>query len=207
LIKLLSICGSPVPESSTEYLLQQIAESVSATLAPTRVQHTLVALNSLEFIPCQACGESPALKWCFFDDGLTRVYKQLAAADCLLFGTPVYFDSVSAQAKMFIDRCNCFRPADFDGRYPDHDFVKRLNRKRPGATVLVGGKRGWFEGARRCVAGYFKWVEVVDEGLLTFHSDDFRCSKEAKNDTEITRQARELGERLGQLLKTTYAGS
>jgi len=135
------------------------------------------------------------------------VYKQLVAADCVLFGTPVYFDTVSAQAKMFIDRCNCFRPADFDERDPEHDFVRRLTKKRPGAIVLVGGKRGWFEGARRCIAGYYKWVEVVNEGVLTFHSDDFRCSNEAHRDSEAIREAKELGERLAQLLKTTYAGS
>jgi multimeric flavodoxin WrbA len=207
LIKLLSICGSPVADASTEFLLREIAEGVSATLAPKRVQHRLVRLNDLVVTPCQACGESPAPRWCFFDDDLTGVYKQLAAADCVLFGSPVYFDSVSAQAKLFIDRCNCFRPADFDDRDPEHDFLKRLDRKRPGAIILVGGKRGWFEGARRCIAGYFKWVEVVNEGVLTYCSEDFCRSGEARHDSETVRQAGELGARLGELLKTTYARS
>ena len=37
-------------------------------------------------------------------DVLDRVY----AADCLILGTPVYFENVSAQMKVFIDR-NVFR--------------------------------------------------------------------------------------------------
>jgi len=174
LIKLLSISGSPVTESSTEFILRRLAEKIEAALTDSvKVESNFVKLNSLTFLPCQACGEAPAAGFCIYDD-LCEVYDQLVACDCLLFGSPVYFDSVAAQAKQFIDRCNCIRPPDYQDTDPEHRFIKLLDRKRPGAIVLVGGQNGWYEGARRVVAGFFKWVEVVNEGLITYGSPDFR---------------------------------
>jgi hypothetical protein len=193
---LLLISASPIENSSTELLLRRIADSIASVLPDTNCE--IVHLNDLKFRPCQACGEAPQDGFCIYDDDLTSVYKQVAECDCLLFGTPIYFDTVSAQAKMFIDRCNCFRPPDYDDREPDHDFIKLLDRERPGAMVLVGGKRGWFEGARRVVAGFFKWIEVVNLGQLCFASDDFRRAGLAAEDAKILAEADELGRRLAE---------
>lgn len=184
MIKILSISSSPVENSSTDIILKELQKSISEELKnPDKVKFDFIKLNDLNFIPCQACGEDPSPKFCFFD-GLDEVYKLLEECDCLLFGSPVYFDSVSAQAKSFIDRCNCFRPPDYKKSNPSHLFLKRLNRKRPGAIILVGGENGYFEGARRVVAGFFKWVEVVNEGLIVYQTNDFN-----KKGTVVDNQA------------------
>ena len=207
MIKILSICGSPVEGSSTEILLRETADSIRKNIRSQRVRHTFVRLNDLDFAPCQSCGEAPTPSWCFLDDDLTDVYKELAGCDCLLFGSPIYFDSISAQAKAFIDRCNCFRPADFENKDPRHDFIKLIQRKRPGAIVLVGGEQGWFEGARRCIAGFFKWIEVVNEGGLKFQPVSFERAGEAADNTKVLKEARQLGGRLARLLDKRYAKS
>ena len=199
MIKLLSVSGSPVEGSSTDFILNRIADAVVVTLSGEgRVQKTTISLNDLTYIPCQACGESPEPEYCLFDDDLTSVYQALIECDCLLFGSPVYFDSVSAQAKMFIDRCNCIRPPDYDNVDPQHHFIRRLNRSRPGTMVIVGGERGWFEGARRVIAGFFKWINVVNEGMLIYRSGDFTKAGTAKDDPNILQQADELGKQLAQ---------
>lgn len=169
------------------------------------MQATFVKLNKLKFVPCQSCGEVPTFEYCFYDDDLTDVYTKVEHCDCLLFGSPVYFDSVTAQAKMFIDRCNCFRPPDFDNVDPNHRFIRRLKRKRPGAMVLVGGERGWFEGARRVVAGFFKWVEVTNEGMIIYRSPDFTRSGSVREDKEALARADELGQRLAATIKKNHA--
>lgn len=135
-------------------------------------------------------------KFCFYDDDLTQVFTRLADCDVLLFGSPIFFDSVSGQAKSFIDRCNCFRPPDYDGTQSERWFVKILSRKRPGVMVLVGGRDGWFEGARRVVAGFFKWVEVTNEGSLMFRSDDFNRVGTAIDDPQVMLEAADIGRRL-----------
>jgi multimeric flavodoxin WrbA len=198
-IRLLVLSGSPVEGSSTDFLLGEIADALTAAVGPAgEVDRTLIRLNDLDFKACQACGEAPAPGFCFLDDGLNRFYPLLAAADCLLLGSPIYFDTVSAQTKLLIDRCNCFRPADFDDCDPVRDFIPLIKRQRPGAMVLVGGERGYFEGARRTVAGFFKWLEVTNEGLLIFKSKDFRNKGGAARSPEAIEEARNLGRRLAE---------
>ena len=171
-------------------------------MKPSRKVRTwFVNLAELEYTTCQACGESPAPAYCFFDDDLTDVYQKLEQCDCLLFGSPIHFDTVSSSAKLFIDRCNCIRPADFDNVDPAHDFLKRWHKKRPGGMVLVGGAEGWFEGARRTIAGFFKWTAITNEGLITCRTRDFREAGTAANDPAVLAEADALGRRLAELVE------
>lgn len=205
MIKLLAISGSPVENSSTEVLLRRIESSIVKSIGARKVRRSFVRLNDLNYTPCQACGESPEPAFCFFDDDLSSLYRKLIDCDCLLIGSPIYFDAVSAQTKLFIDRCNCFRPADFGQHGPMQNFVKRLGKSRPGAMVLVGGEKGWFEGARKCIAGFFKWVNVANEGMLIFHSRDYnRAGEVAESKTSLT-EADRLGKRLASKLKKQHA--
>ncbi|MBU8932537.1 MAG: flavodoxin family protein [candidate division Zixibacteria bacterium] len=197
MIKLLAISGSPVTGSSTDFLLKHVMDTVAAKLSLSlEVSTEFIKLNDLNFVPCQACGKAPENDFCTYDDDLVDVYRSVIECDCLLFGSPVYFDSVSAQAKAFIDRCNCFRPPDFEGRNTDHAFVRRIDRTRPGAIILAAGERGWTEGARRVVAGFFKWTEVINKGLVTYRSTDFVTVGGVRNDGETLDKATELGHEL-----------
>ncbi|MEA2030570.1 MAG: flavodoxin family protein [candidate division Zixibacteria bacterium] len=197
MIRLLAISGSPVTDSSTDYLLKYLMDTISSKLNPSlQVQHEFVKLNELKFVPCQSCGKAPNSGFCIYDDDLTDVYKSVVECDCLLFGSPVYFDSVSAQAKAFIDRCNCFRPPNFEGENYNNSLIKSLNSKRPGAIVLIGGERGWFEGARRVVAGFLKWVEVVNKGLITYTTTDLSTAGNVRSHNKTLDEASELGQQL-----------
>jgi hypothetical protein len=66
--------------------------------------------------------------------------------------------------------------------------------------LLVGGERGWFEGARRVVAGFFKWVEVTNEGMVAYHSDNFRLKGTAAADQAVLAEATVLGRKLAAII-------
>jgi multimeric flavodoxin WrbA len=202
MIKLLVISGSPVKDSSTDVLLGEVSTAVSNELGRTvPLERNVIKLNDLKYIPCQACGKAPTPEFCFYTDDMTKLYPLVAECDCLLFGSPVYFDSVSGQAKMFIDRCNCFRPYDFENKDPEHDFIKLLKRKRPGGIVLVGGDAIGIEGARRTIAGFFKWIEVTNEGVVTYSSSDDRKTGTVITDESAMTAARALGAKLAGILR------
>lgn len=191
--KVLAISGSPVRDSSVEILLREVTQTIAAELGADRTTVELVRLNELSIMPCQACGKAPTPSWCFYEDDMTALYQKVVDCDCLIMGSPIHFDTVSSQTKLFIDRCNCLRPADFDNTNPDYDFLKLLKRKRPGGIVLVGGEEGWFEGARRTIAGWFKWIEVVNEGVVMYRSVDFTRSGTVVDDRAALNEARALG--------------
>ena len=199
MIKLLSICGSPVPGSSTAYLLDLLASEIRNHVRG-KIRHTRLDANELEIVPCQACGEDPSPRFCFFEDDLAEYYSLIASCDCLIFGSPIYFDSVSAQAKAVIDRCNCFRPPDYFNTDPKHSFLKRLPRKRPGGMILVGGENTWYEGARRTIAGFFKWIEVVNQGAVMFANDDFDLRGVARDDKKTAGEIKGLAKKMAREL-------
>ena len=79
MISLLVISGSPVPGASTDILLRQAADAVRRGLrGAARVRTTFVKLNDLRILPCQACGEAPTPQFCFFDDDMAPLYRELA---------------------------------------------------------------------------------------------------------------------------------
>lgn len=181
----LGLSGSPILGSSTELLVKEILRGARSRGASTEY----IYLNALDLLPCQSCGRSPDEGYCFFHDGMDEIYAKFTACDALVIGSPVYFDSVSAQTKLFIDRTNCFRAfaPDTDGL-----FIPRMTRKRKGAIVLVGGEREEYEYARRVIGGFFVWANVEPAGLLTYaHADSERGTVIRR--PEILQAAYDLG--------------
>ncbi len=159
--RVLGLCGSPVPGGSTEILVREVLRGAQSRGA----EIDFVCLNDQQIMPCQACGKSPEEGYCFFHDGMDEIYEKFDRCHAIVVGSPIYFDSVSAQTKLFIDRTNCFRSLTAD--HPEK-FVSRMTRKRRGVIVLVGGEREKYEPARLVIGGFFVWAGVVPAGMVTF---------------------------------------
>ncbi len=194
---ILILSGSPIRGGSTEIILERIADGIShSSIQPAESE--LVRLNDYQYLPCQSCGESPEPAWCIFKDEIEPVYDLYVNSDVVLFGSPIYFDTVSAQAKLFIDRCNCLKPADFSEN-PEHHFKKILTKKRLGAMVLVGGERQDIECARKVIAGFFKWTEVENCGCVAYSSVGLEPGTVA-DDPDKLQEAFALGQKIGSKL-------
>jgi len=192
--KILTINASPVKNSSTEILLEKVADGIKGNLlAP--VENRVVRLNDLKILPCQACGESPEPNYCFYKDDIYPLYDYLLNCDIVLFGSPVYFETVSTQAKLFIDRCNCLRPPDFEGNTDTH-FKNIISRKKLGAIVLSGGQSDQFECARKVIAGFFKWVRVSNIGTISYTSPNWKEAGPVKDDSAKLNKAIILGKKI-----------
>lgn len=186
--KILGISGSPVIGSSTELLVKEIlrgAESNGAVI-------DYIFLNELDIMPCQACGQSPDDGYCFFNDGMDTIYEKFDWCDAIVVGSPVYFDSISAQAKLFIDRCNCFRAYREDD---EPHFIQRIEKRRKGAIVLIGGEREEYEYARRVIGGFYVWANVESVGLITYAHSSFRKGSVA-DAPETLKKAFDMGAKL-----------
>jgi multimeric flavodoxin WrbA len=192
---LLALNGGPVPGSSTEILLKEFCRG--AKLAGFETEW--VDLNRRKIMPCQSCGESPAPKLCFFDDDMTPLYEKFLACRLLVVGSPIYFDSVSAQTKLFIDRMNCVRPMA-QKKNGETYLKKRKLGERGGFVVLTGGEEPKFQGALWVVKGFFIWAGVRPEGQLLYAPDSFEAG-EAQKDRKILRQAFGQGKKLAQKWK------
>lgn len=97
--------GSPRPRGTTATLLRKALEGAASVGAETE----FVQLNSVRMKGCQSCFAwklrgGPSYGRCKLRDGMTPVYAKIEAADAIFLGSPIYFSSITAQAKLFIDR-------------------------------------------------------------------------------------------------------
>lgn len=168
-MKLLVVNGSPRVGSSTEILAEEFVRGFKSAATDTEV--ISVRLNDLDIIPCQACGFDPRPMVCIYKDELYPYLVHLKEADFVLIASPIFFDTVSAQTKLFIDRCNCFRPPKIvDGKCV---FDNKGILDSRGAYILVGGAREKYDAARRVIHGLFIWAGIENMGNVTYaHEED-----------------------------------
>lgn len=190
-MNILGISGSPTGGSSTDILVNAILEGASADHVRTR----FLRLNEKDIMPCQSCGKSPEPDYCFFHDDMDELYGLMHKSEGIVLGSPIFFDSVSAQAKLFIDRTNCLRPIDFSVE-DETVFKNPVFKGKKGGIVIVGGEQGSFNTALRTARGFFIWagIDVVFE--LKYVTRGLHVPGEAGHDEAILKKARGCGEKL-----------
>ena len=190
--KIIAFNGSPVKGSNTDIITGAIIRGAEEK----GFSSESIYLNDLDILPCQACGESPGHKLCFFEDDLYSCLHIYANSDISIISSPIYFDTVSAQTKLLIDRCNCFKPLEGyeSGSYK---FTDLKLKPRLGIIVLVGGEREKFQHALTVIKGFFIWtgVEFFDE-LIYAHADYGRGG--VANDNSILQKAYRIGQKAAQ---------
>jgi multimeric flavodoxin WrbA len=105
---ILAIIGSPRKGGNTDILVSEIAAGAQASGAKVEI----LRLGDLTIEECNGCHACWHGKPCSKDDDMRAIYAQIAGADVLVFGTPVYWYGPTALMKAFIDRFvyfNCER--------------------------------------------------------------------------------------------------
>lgn len=67
----------------------------------------IIQADKLQMAPCKGCGACQCYKGCVAQDDTNPTIDKIAAADMILFATPVYWWGMSAQLKLVIDKCYC----------------------------------------------------------------------------------------------------
>lgn len=167
-MKVCGIVGSPRKIGNSDLLVSQVLNGASTQGADT----CKIYLNDLNIKPCQSCGVVPHLKYCLFDDDMRIVYDALQSCDAIVLGSPVYFDSVSAQIKLMIDRCNCLMPyvERADGTF---GFERRMKKRKKGVFIAVAGTDQEFDTIQTTIKGFFHWANIeLVETILHAHDDN-----------------------------------
>ena len=189
-MKAYGIVGSPIKNGNVDLLVSQVLKGASSQGADTEKLY----LNALNIGPCQSCGVDPYPQHCLFDDDMVLVNSMLETGYVIVLGSPVYFDTVSAQTKLMIDRCNCLRPY-VEKENGSFGFERRLERKKKGVFIAVAGTGQEFKTIQTTVNGFFEWanVEQVERILYTHESDKPGCVRE---DPAKMEEAFEVGRRV-----------
>jgi multimeric flavodoxin WrbA len=129
-MQVLSVNGSPRRNGNTALMLRRVGKRLADAGAAVEELY----LEGLNLQPCGACGVCAQIKdgKCHGrDDDGNQMIERARAADVILLGSPVYFGSLTAQIKIFLDRVG------FVSRTGDC-FLKR----KIGAAVVPARRAG-----------------------------------------------------------------
>jgi len=182
--KILVVIGSPRKKGNCSILVDRLEEG--AALGEATVER--VWLHELDMRPCNACGlcKDADDKDCVLDDDMRQVYPKIRAADAVVIVSPIYWWNISAQTKLFIDRCDAL----------DGPSGNVLGTKRMAVMLVYGGSDAFSSGgvnALRAFQDAFRYIGSDVVGMV--HGSAWEAGAVLNNET-LLQQAHELGRKL-----------
>ncbi|MBU2551342.1 MAG: flavodoxin family protein [Proteobacteria bacterium] len=101
--KVVVLLGSPRKQGNSALLAQRIVQGAEAAGAGVETFY----LNGMNIRPCQSCYacQKKDSKGCAVDDDMQILYPKLVEASAWVIASPVFWFTMSAQTKLFMDRC------------------------------------------------------------------------------------------------------
>lgn len=137
--------------------------------------------EKLHIAPCKGCGACQCYKGCVDKDDTNATIDMIAAADMILFATPVYWWGMSAQLKLIIDKCYC-RGMQLKG--------KKIGVIVVGGSPLDNVQYQLIQSQFACMAQYLSWDVLFHESYYATAKDEL-----AKN-TEAMQKLEKLGQNI-----------
>lgn len=172
---ILIFSSSPREKSNSHALCEQFFKG--ATEAGHNVE--LIRLKDKKINYCVGCHSCENTGVCFQKDDMFEIQEKILKADVLVFATPVYFYSMSAQLKTLIDRVTPFYT---EVRADIYLFATAWD---PDTKNL----ESTLEAIRGCTRDCFENCE--EKGALAV--GDVSSQNAIKNKTEVLKKAYEMG--------------
>ena len=155
--KVLVLLGSPRRRGNSAILAEQIA--LGAEAAGGQVEQ--IYLHGMKIAPCQSCYacQKRGSKGCAIDDDMQSLYPKLLESGAWVIASPVFWFTMTAQVKLFLDRCFAL-PAY--GRRPFSD-------KRVAIAMTYGDSDPFTSGcvnALRTFQDIFRYVGAEISGMV-----------------------------------------
>ena len=182
IMKIIGINGSPRGDKSqTRKLVMAVLEGARQSGADI----TFVDLCGLEIKYCTACGACYAKGECIHDDDFPALLEKMLGADGIVFGSPNYINSVTAQLKTMLDRmADAIHCQQFAGKY--------------GCAVSTAGGSMADE-----VADYMNFA-LIHLGATAVGKVGVLVGADPNAIVPAEKQAKELGRKLADAIKTKW---
>ena len=104
--KIIIIDGGPRKTMNTASMLEKFA--AGARSVSEEIEVKTIRLYDMEYKGCMSCMacklKGKAVNVCKYRDALTPLLEEVAQADGLIMGSPIYFSEVTAQLRAFLER-------------------------------------------------------------------------------------------------------
>jgi multimeric flavodoxin WrbA len=187
--KVLIVLGSPRKNGNSATLAAQIAKGAMSAQANVET----VYLQEKNIAPCTACRSCLENSGdCIIQDDMQEIYEKLVEADGWVIASPVYWFTMTAQTKIFMDRCYALN------FHPERPF-----KGKPIAIAMAYGGGDPFESgcvnALRTFQDAYRYTESVIVGMVYGSSMDTETTApvdQIVRNEKVMQDAFELGRNL-----------
>lgn len=155
--KVLILSSSPRKGGNSDILCDKFKEGAEA--AGNTVEKIFLKDKKINY--CTGCGYCNTNNYtaCSQKDDMAEILEKMIEADVIVFGTPVYFYTMSGQLKTLIDRC-CARYTHISGK--DFYYIMTAADANPHAMDRVLNE---FEGLMDCLSGANPKGAIIATGV------------------------------------------
>ena len=187
--KIVAIYGSPRRKGNTATLLREAVRGARESGAEVEE----IVLRDLKISPCleiYGCKESGE---CAIKDDFQKARDQILAARGLMLASPVFFYTVSAHMKIFMDR---FQSLWVKKYWVDQTPKDQKSISRKGLFIAVGATKGkkLFDGSLLTVRYFFDILDMELWKALLYRKLDF--AEDILKHPEYLQEAYEAGKAL-----------
>ena len=180
------LLGSPRRKGNSTVLAKQIIHGVKSVGAKVETFY----LNGMNIKPCQGCYacKKKNSTGCAVDDDMQSLYPKLVESDAWIIASPVYWFNMSAQTKIFIDRCFALWNKDSE--------TNPMYKKRIAIAMSYGDSDPFNSGcvnALRSFQDAYRYAGAKIIGMVYGSADE---PGEIASNTELMTQAEKIGQKL-----------
>ena len=187
--KMLIVSGSPRRSGNCSVLIDAFCRGASASGHAIDV----VRLHDLVIRPCAACRSCKAADEldCVINDDMRPLYEKVRNAEALVIASPIYWWSLSAQTKLFLDRCDALEG-------PGGNV---LQQKPVGVLLTHGGETAESSGAIHAMRLFESAADYIGFDLAGIVHGMAWEEGEIRGNPEVIAQAEDLGREMAARLR------
>jgi multimeric flavodoxin WrbA len=182
-MKAIGIVGSPRKNGNIDTLVESVLDGAKEA----GYQTTKYRLNEMKYSGCQGCDYCKSHDTCRLDDDLSGLLRDIADADAVVFGSPIYFYLFTGQFKLMEDRMYSFIDSEFKSRI------------KPGKKAVIITSQGdpnlnAYAKAADDFAGTLKFLGFDVREIIRM--DDGGSKSAARESRDLQEKARSAGKAL-----------
>jgi multimeric flavodoxin WrbA len=180
---ILILKGSPREKGNSSLLAEKAAEGARAAGAEVET----FSLHRMDIRPCDACDTCQETGVCVLKDDMQVLYPKLQEAEAIVIASPVYWFTMSAQTKLFIDRWYALESSQGNA----------LKGKQFGIILTYGDTDPYSSGAINAIRTFqdmFRYIGANIAGMVYGTASD---EGDVLKQPELMGRAYKLGAKLG----------
>jgi multimeric flavodoxin WrbA len=178
-MKVVAIGGSPRKNGNTDILIDEVLKEVSAR----GIETEKIIISEYKINPCQGHANCGSFSECKQKDDATWILEKFSQAEAVVLASPVYYYSISAQIKAFMDRNYFF--------YTHDQEIKA----KYAVLIAIGGGEGADE-AIDDLKNMFKFSDTRIFSIAGYADKPGDVKKQPK----LIKQAQDMGRQLAECL-------